>query len=397
MDFDLPRELEELRGRVREFAEQRIAPVAQKLDEAEEFSVELCREMGKLGLFGIQLPARYGGGEKGQLGYVIAVEELARVDASQAATVAAHNSLGAGSIYDYGSEEQKMRYLPRLCSGEALWAFGLTEAGGGSDAAATRTTAVQEGDGWVINGSKIFITNASAPISLGVTVQAITGTRPDGRKEHSCFLVETGTPGYEAVTIHGKMMWRASDTARLAFRDVRVPGDSLLGRRGEGFHQMLEVLDHGRLSIGAMGLGAARGAYELALRRARARRAFGQPISRFQAIAFKLADMRLQIEAARSLLYRAAWLCDQGRSFALEASMAKLYCSEAAHLCADGAVQIYGGYGLLKSNPVERLYRDQKILEIGEGTSEVLRLVIARHIGCYDEEKTKKRSDEQEV
>ncbi len=383
MDFDLPRELEELRGRVREFAERRVAPVAQRLDENEEFSVGLCREMGELGLFGIQLPARYGGGEKGQLGYVIAVEELARVDASQAATVAANDSLGAGSIYGFGSEEQKRRYLPRLCSGEALWAFGLTETSGGSDAGATQTTAVPEGDGWRINGSKTFITNASAPISLGVTVQAVTGTRPDGRREYSCFLVETGTPGYEAVPMRGKMMWRASDTARLSLRDVRLPGDALLGRRGEGFRQMLEILDHGRLSIGAMGLGAAQGAYELALLRARSRQAFGQPISRFQGIAFRLADMRVQIEAARGLLYRAAWLCDQGREFALEAAMAKLYCSEAAHLCVDGAVQIYGGYGLLKSNPVERLYRDQRILEIGEGTSEVLRLVIARRIGCY--------------
>jgi alkylation response protein AidB-like acyl-CoA dehydrogenase len=380
MDFDLPQEAEMIRKTVRDFAEAEIRPVAQELDEREEFSPELTRRMGKLGLFGVTVSEEYGGLGLGYLPYVVAVEELARVDGSQAATVAAHNSLGIGPIYKFGSEEQKRAYLPRLCTGEYLWAFGLTEPEAGSDAGGTLTTAVPDGDGWRINGSKIFITNGSHPMNLGVTLQTATGAKPDGKKEYSCFLVERGTPGFEARTMRRKMMWRASDTAELFFDDCRVAGNRILGRRGEGFRQMLDTLDRGRLAIAAMGLGAAQGAFELASRYAGSRTQFGQVIGRFQAVGFKLADMRVEIEAARAMLYQATWLCDERRDFKAHAAMAKLFCSEVAHRAVNAAVQVHGGYGLMKEYDVERLYRDQRLLEIGEGTSEVLRLVISRDI-----------------
>jgi alkylation response protein AidB-like acyl-CoA dehydrogenase len=314
------------------------------------------------------------------LAYVIAVEEVARVDGSQAATVAAHNSLGIGPLYYFGTEEQKRTYLPRLCSGEALWAFGLTEPDAGSDSRGTKTTAVRDGDEWVINGSKIFITNGSSPISAGVTVQAVTD-RSGEHPEFTTFIVETGTPGYTATAMHGKLMWRGSDTAEMHFDDVRVPAGSMLGERGEGSHQMLATLDSGRLGIAAMGLGAAQGAFEQALEYAKNRRQFDRPIGKFQAIAFKLADMATKIEHARAYLYRAAWLRDAGRPITAEAAMAKLYCSEVAREVADEAVQIHGGYGLMKEYPVERFYRDQRLLQVGEGTSEIQRLVISRHLG----------------
>ena len=382
MDFDLTKEQEMIRKEVRKFALKEIAPVARELDEKEEFSVEITRKMGEIGLFGMFVSEKYGGQGLDYLSYIIAVEELAKVDASQAATVAAGNSLGIGPIYYFGTEEQKNKYLPKLCSGEGLWGFGLTEPEAGSDAGGTKTTAVKDGNEWVINGSKIFITNASTPISMGVTVQTVTGTREDGKPEYTCFLVEHGTKGFTAKTIHGKMMWRASNTAELYFDNVRVPEENMLGKRGDGFKQMLMTLDGGRLSIGAMGLGGAEGAYEKALKYAKERVQFGQPISKFQAVAFKLADCATEIECARNLLYKACWLRDHNRPFAKYAAMAKLYCSELMGRVVDRAVQIHGGYGLMKEYDVERFYRDQKILDIGEGTSEVQRIVISRHIGC---------------
>lgn len=382
MDFDLTTEQEMIRKEIRKFAEKEIAPVAADLDDQEVFSPELTRKMGEIGLFGMFVSEDYEGQALDYISYIIAVEEIARVDGSQAATVAAGNSLGIGPLYYFGTPEQKKKYLPKLCTGQALWGFGLTEPTAGSDAGGTKTTAVRDGDDWIINGSKIFITNAASEITLGVTVQAITGQREDGRPEYTCFIVESGTPGFTAKAMHKKMMWRASNTAELYFDDVRVPGENILGRQGEGFHQMLNTLDGGRLSIGAMGLGGAQGAYEAALKYAKKRVQFGKPISKFQAIAFKLADSAMELECARNLLYKACWLRDQKRPFQKEAAMAKLYCSELMGRVANHAVQIHGGYGLMKEYNVERFYRDQKLLDIGEGTSEVQRLVISRNIGC---------------
>jgi len=382
LDFDLSEEQNIIRNTVREFAENEIAPRARELDEKEEFSVELTKKMAGLGLFGTFIPEEYGGSGMDYISYIIAVEELARVDGSQAATVAAGNSLGIGPIFYFGSEKQKKEWLPRLCSGEGLAAFGLTEPEAGSDAQATRTTAKLKGGEWVINGGKIFITNASTPISLVTTVQCVTGTREDGNKELSCILVPNGTPGFTAREMHGKMMWRSSNTSELYFDDCRVPEDNLLGRRGDGFKQMLETLDGGRLSIAAMGLGGAQGAFEKALAYAQNRRQFGVPLTKFQAIAFKLSDMATEIEAARNLLYKACWLKSKKKPYSKYAAMAKLYCSEVMGRVVNSAVQIHGGYGLMKEYDVERFYRDHKLLEIGEGTSEVQRIVISRHIGC---------------
>jgi len=382
LDFDLTKEQEMIRKEVRRFAQSEIAPAALELDEKEEFSPGLTKKMGEIGLFGMFVSEEYDGQDLDYLSYIIAVEEIARVDGSQAATIAAGNSLGIGPIYYFGTEEQKRKYLPKLCTGEGLWGFGLTEPTAGSDAGGSKTTAVQDGDDWVLNGSKIFITNAACELSMGVTVQAVTGTRPDGKPEYSCFLVEHGTPGFKAVPMHKKMMWRASDTAELYFDGVRVPKGNILGQKGDGFRQMLATLDGGRLSIAAMGLGGAQGAYETALKYAQKRVQFGQPISKFQAVAFKLADCAVEIECARNLVYKACWLRDQKRSFEKEAAMAKLYCSELMGRVANHAVQIHGGYGLMKEYHVERFYRDQKLLDIGEGTSEVQRIVISRYIGC---------------
>jgi alkylation response protein AidB-like acyl-CoA dehydrogenase len=381
LDFDLTEEQRILRQTIREFAEQEVAPVARELDEKEQFSVDLARKMAGVGLFGCFVSEEYGGSAMGYVGYVVAVEELARVDGSTAATVAAGNSLGIAPIYYFGTAEQKREWLPRLCAGEILGAFGLTEPDAGSDAQASRTTAVLKDGAWIINGSKIFITNASSPLAGVATVQVVTGTRPDGRKELSCILVPAGTPGYTARPMHGKLMWRSSDTAELSFEDCRVPEGNLLGQRGDGFRQMMQTLDGGRLSIAAMGLGGAQGAYELALNYAQQRKQFGMLIGQFQATAFKLANMALEIEAARNLLYKACWLREQHRPFGLHAAMAKLYCSEVFKRVATEAVQIHGGYGLMKEYNVERFFRDQKLLEIGEGTSEVQRIVIARHLG----------------
>jgi len=377
-------EHEMIRKTVRDFAEREIRPVAQELDEKGEFSVTLTKRMGDLGLFGLLAPTEYGGSQMDMLAYVIAVEELARVDASQAATLAAHISLGLGPIMNFGSPEQKKKYIPILITGEALWAFGLTEPDAGSDSRGTKTTARIEDDNWVINGSKIFITNGASSINRGATVQVVSG-EVNGKKEFTTILVDADTPGFKRVPMHGKMMWRASDTSELYFDDCRVPLSNMLGKRGEGSHIMLNTLDSGRLAIGAMGLGCAQGAFEMSLQYAKERKQFGQPIGRFQINAFKLADMATKIELARNLLYKGAWLKSTGQPFAKEAAMAKLYCSEIAREVADEGVQIHGGYGLMKDYPIERFYRDQRLLQIGEGTSEIQRLVIARYIGVFDD------------
>ena len=382
MDFSLSMEQEILRNSVRQFAEKEIKPVARELDEKEEFSYETMRKMGEIGLFGMFVSEKYGGQGMDYVSYIIATEEIARVDGSHAATVAAGNSLGIGPVYYFGNEEQKRKYLPKLCTGEALWGFGLTEPNAGSDAGNTQTTAFQDGDEWVINGSKIFITNASTSITSGVTALCRTGRREDGRHELSCILIEAGTPGLEAREMHGKLMWRGSNTSMLFFEDCRVPKENMLGPRGHGFHQMMQTLDGGRLSIGSMGLGGAQGCYDLALKYGRERVQFGKPIGTFQVNAFKLADMAMEIECARLILYKACWLRDNNKPFSKEAAMAKLYCSEVMYRCANHAVQLHGGYGLMKEYDVERFYRDQKLLEIGEGTSEVQRIVISRLIGA---------------
>jgi short/branched chain acyl-CoA dehydrogenase len=381
MDFDLSEEQNLTRQAIRAFAEKQIAPIAQKLDEREEFSVELTRKMADLGLLGCFVPEKYGGSNMGYISYAIAVEELARVDASQAATIAAGNSLGIGPIYYFGNEKQKQEWLPRLCSGECLAAFGLTEPDAGSDAGSSRTTATLEGDYWTINGHKIFITNSACSLTGVVVVQAVTGKREDGKPELSCVIVPSGTPGFTAKEMKDKMMWRASNTGELFFDDCVVPKANLLGKRGDGFHQMLSTLDGGRISIAAMGLGGAQAAFELALQYGNSRMQFGRPIGSFQVNAFKLADMALEVELARNLLYKVCWLRENERPITKEAAMAKLFCSEVMRLCVHHAVQLHGGYGLMKDYEVERLYRDQRILEIGEGTSEILRIVIARNIG----------------
>jgi alkylation response protein AidB-like acyl-CoA dehydrogenase len=382
VDFSLSVEQEILRNSVRDFAENEIRPVARELDEQEKFSYDTMRKMAELGLFGMVVSEKYEGQGMDYLSYIIATEEIARVDGSHAATVAAGNSLGIGPIYYFGSEGQKQKYLPKLCSGEALWGFGLTEPDAGSDAGNSRTTAILAGNEWIINGSKIFITNASTKISSGITVLCRTGDRDDGRPELSCILVENGSPGYEAREMHGKLMWRGSNTSELYFDDCRVPEENLLGPRGQGFYQMMQTLDGGRLSIGALGLGGAQGCFELALKYSKERVQFGKPISNFQVNAFKLADMALEIECARLLLYKACWLRDNDKPFSKEAAMAKLHCSDVMYRCANHAVQLHGGYGLMKEYDVERFYRDQKLLEIGEGTSEVQRIVISRLIGA---------------
>jgi alkylation response protein AidB-like acyl-CoA dehydrogenase len=381
LNFDLTEEQNLTRQAVRDFAEKEIAPIAQELDESEEFSIELTQKMAEIGLLGCIVPEKYGGANIGYISYIIAVEELARVDGSQAATIAAANSLGIGPIYYFGNEKQKKEWLPRLCSGQILAAFGLTEPEAGSDAGSSQTRAELKGDHWVINGKKIFITNSACSLTGVIAMQAVTGRRGDGKLELSCLLVPADAPGLTAREMKGKMMWRASNTGELFLDDCIVPKENLLGKRGDGFHQMLSTLDRGRLSIAAMGLGGSQGAFELALKYSNFRIQFGRPISSFQVNAFKLADMALEIELARNLLYKACWLAENERPFSQEAAMAKLYCSEVMHRCVHHAVQLHGGYGLMKDSKVERLYRDQRLLEIGEGTSEVLRIIIARGIG----------------
>jgi alkylation response protein AidB-like acyl-CoA dehydrogenase len=376
LGFDLSDEHALFRSTVREFAEGAIAPVAEELDRDGRFPVELVEQAAALGLLGIPLPERYGGAGSDTLAYAIAIEELARVDSSFAITVAAHTSLGTMPIHLYGSDEQRERWLPELASGRGLASFGLTEPGAGSDAGATRTTARLEDGDWVIDGTKMFITNAGTTLSRLVTITARTGD-----DEISNLVVENGTPGYEQSPPLKKMGWRSSDTRELVFRGCRVPEGNLLGPRGNGFKQFLEILDGGRISVAALGLGMAQGAFEMALRYAKEREQFGRPIGRFQAVQFKLADMATEIEAARNLVYKSAWLKDEGRPFAQAAAIAKLYTGELARRACNESLQIHGGYGFMDEYPISRFYRDAKVLEIGEGTNEVQRLVIARGLG----------------
>lgn len=383
MDFSLPETHQMLRDSVRRFAESEIAPVIQKLDKKEEFSEDLTRKMGQLGLFGIIVPEAYGGHGMDYLAYAVACEEIARVDGSQAATVTAHNSLGIGPLYYFGNDAQRKKYIPQLCTGDKLWAFGLTEPSAGSDSRGSKTVAKKVDGGWKINGSKIFITNGSR-MNAGVTVQAVTGSKGEGRPELSCFIVEAGTKGFSAKSMHGKLMWRTSDTSELYFDDVFVPDANMLGKQGDGSKQMLSTLDRGKIGIAAMGIGCAQGAYEMALAYANERRQFGKAIAGFQSIAFALADMHMKIETARTYLHKVCWMADSGRGFTKEAAMAKLYASEVAGEVTDMAVQIHGGYGLMEEYEVERFWRDHRLLRIGEGTSEIQRLIISRAIGCAE-------------
>ena len=381
MDFELTDEQRLLRNTVRDFARAEVAPVAEELDRTKAFPYEIVAKMGELGLMGIPFPEEYGGGGADTLSYALAVEELARVDSSVCITMAAHTSLGTMPIHLWGSEEQRAEWLPELTAGRKLAAFGLTEPEAGSDAGATRTRA-ELGDGeWVINGAKQFITNSGTEISGCVTITAVTGGS-DGQREISNIVVPNGTPGYVAGEPYRKMGWNASDTRPLSFEDCRVPEASLLGRRGEGFKQFLHILDGGRIGVAAMGVGLAQGALDEAISYAKERRAFGQPIARFQAIQGKIADISAQIEAARLLTYRAALEKDTGRSFTLTAAQAKLITGRLAVRATEEAVQIHGGYGYIEEYPVCRFYRDAKILTIGEGTDEVQQMVIARQLGC---------------
>jgi short-chain 2-methylacyl-CoA dehydrogenase len=376
VNFDLDPEHELLRDTVRAFAREKVAPVAEELDREQRFPYDIVRELAELGVMGMTIPEEYGGAGTDTLSYAIAVEELTRIDSSVAITVAAHHSLGTLPIYLFGSEEQKRSWLPELASGAKLAAFGLTEPSAGSDAGATRTTARLENGEWVIDGSKIFITNAGTDITACVTITAATG---DG--EISNIVVPNGTPGYVISEPMHKLGWRASDTRELSFQGARVPEENLLGPRGEGFRQFLQILDGGRISVAAMGVGLAQGCYDLAYAYAQEREQFGKPIASFQAVQTKLVDIATEIEAARNLVWKAAWEKDQGRDFARTAAMAKLYSGELSHRAANWSLQIHGGYGFMDEYAISRLYRDQKILEIGEGTNEVQRMVIARHLG----------------
>ncbi len=365
---------------MREFARAEVAPVAEELDRTKSFPYEIVAKLGELGLMGIPFPEEYGGGGADTLSYALAVEELARVDSSVCITLAAHTSLGTMPIHLWGTAEQKSEWLPELCAGRKLAAFGLTEPEAGSDAGATRTRATLENGEWVVNGAKQFITNSGTEISGCVTITAVTGG--NGTREISNIIVPNGTPGYEPGEPYRKMGWNASDTRPLSFENCRVPEANLLGRRGEGFKNFLHILDGGRIGVAAMGVGLAQGALDEAIAYAKERRAFGQPISRFQAIQTKIADISAQLEAARLLVYRAALEKDAGESFTLTAAQAKLITGRLAVRACEEAVQIHGGYGYIEEYPVCRFYRDAKILTIGEGTDEVQQMVIARQLGC---------------
>jgi short/branched chain acyl-CoA dehydrogenase len=376
VNYELTDEQQLLRSTVREFAETRVGPVAEELDRESRFPYELVAEMAELGLMGIPIPEEYGGAGADTVSYAIAVEELTRIDSSVAITMAAHTSLGTMPIYLFGNDEQKQEWLPRLASGAGLAAFGLTEPNAGSDAGATRTRAELRGGQWIVNGSKIFITNAGTDVSACVTITALTS---DG--ETSNIIVPNGTPGYDISAPMHKLGWHASDTRELSFNDCAVPEGNLLGPRGKGFTQFMEVLDGGRISVASMGVGLAQGAYDLAFKYAQERQQFGRPISKFQAVQFALADMSTEIEAGRQLVYRAAWLKDQGKPFGLAAAQAKLYTGLLSNRVVNSALQIHGGYGFMQEFAISRLFRDQKILEIGEGTNEVQRMVIAKQLG----------------
>ena len=377
MNFDLSDEQRLLRDTVRDFARNEVAPQAEELDRTKSFPYELVAKMGELGLMGIPFPEEFGGGGADNLSYALAVEELARIDSSVGITMAAHTSLGTMPIHLWGTDEQKAEWLPRLCSGERLAAFGLTEPEAGSDAGNVRTRATLDDDGWVIDGAKQFITNSGTDISACVTITARTG-----EDEISNIIVPNGTDGYEVGEAYRKMGWNASDTRPLSFDSCRVPEGNLLGPRGQGFKQFLQILDGGRVGVAAMGLGLAQGALDEALAYAKERRAFGQSISKFQTIQAKIADIATEIEAARLLTYKAAILKDRGESFSLTAAQAKLKTGRLAVRAAEEAVQIHGGYGYIEEYPVCRFYRDAKILTIGEGTDEVQQMVIARALGC---------------
>ena len=380
MIFDLPDDTQLLQSTVRDFAVNEVAPVAEELDRTKSFPTDIVRKMGELGWMGIPFPEEYGGSGGTSLQYAIAVEELTRVDSSVAITMCAHTSLGTQPIYLFGSEEQKARYLPDLCAGRKLGAFGLTEPEAGSDAGNVKTRASLDGGEWVVDGAKQFITNAGTDLSGHVAVTAVTGN--NGRPEISNLIIENGTPGYEQGEPYRKMGWNASDTRPLTFTDCRVPEENLLGPRGAGFKQFLHILDIGRIGVAAMGVGLAQGALDEALAYAQERKAFGQSISKFQSIQAKLADMATEIEAARLLTYKAAYEKDMGRNFSLTAAQAKLKTGRLAVRASEEAVQIHGGYGYIEEYPVCRFYRDAKILTIGEGTDEVQQMVIARALGA---------------
>jgi len=381
MDFSLSDDHRLLQATVREFALAEIAPVAEELDRTKSFPYEIVRRLAELDLMGIPFPAEYGGAGGDTLAYVLVVEELARVDSSVAITLCAHTSLGTQPIYLFGSPEQKEEWLPRLCRGEQLGAFGLTEPEAGSDAGNTHTRAALEDGQWVINGAKQFITNAGTEISGMVVITAVTGADGD-RREISNIVVPNGTPGYGLGQPYRKMGWNASDTRPLTFDDCRVPAGNLVGQRGAGLRQFLHVLAIGRIGVAAMGVGLAQGAFDQALEYAKERRAFGSPISKFQSIQAKLANLSTEIDATRLLVQKAAHLKDSGADFALAAAQAKLKSGRLAVWAADAAVQIHGGYGYIEEYPVCRFYRDAKVLTIGEGTDEVQELVIARALGA---------------
>jgi short-chain 2-methylacyl-CoA dehydrogenase len=381
VDFDLTQEQEDFRKVVREFADEVIAPRAEDFNRTEEFPIDIVKEMGQMGLFGLPFPEEYGGQGADFLTFAIAVEEIARVDSSMAITLEAGVGLGANPIFATGTEEQKQRWLVPMARGDILGAFGLTEPSGGSDAANIRTTARLENGEWVIDGSKAFITNAGTEISGCVTVAAVTGRDSEGRREISSIIVPNGTPGYEIGPEYRKVGWHGSDTRELSFSGCRVPEENLLGERGRGLHEFLRTLDDGRIAVAALGVGLVQGCLEQSLAYSKERTAFGKPIGAFQALAFKIADMRVAVETARLATYRAAWLRDQGRPYKAEASIAKLYATEMAVTSAREAVQVHGGYGYIEEFPVARFYRDSKVLEIGEGTSEVQRILIARDLG----------------
>ncbi|MEU6140614.1 acyl-CoA dehydrogenase family protein [Streptomyces sp. NPDC047081] len=378
MDFDLPEETRDLQDMVREFAAKEITPNAAEWSENEEFPTHVFTKLGELGLMGMLVPEQYGGAGSDMVSYVAVMEELGAADQSVASTWNAHSTIATIPLLAYGTEEQKQRWLAPLARGEALGAFGLTEPGAGSDAAGIATTARREDGGWVINGTKMFITNAGTDISQGVTLLATTGKDEDGRKRFATFYVPTGTPGYTCGAKLKKLGWHAMDTRELVFDDVRVSDDHLIGDEGNGLRQFLSVLDKGRVSVAALALSLAKAALALAVKHATERHQFGRPLSSFQAVAHKIADIGTEFEAARWMVYRAAWLADQGRPYSKEAAMAKLYASEVANRAASQAVQIHGGYGYVRESEISRFYADAKILEIGEGTNEIQRDVIAR-------------------
>jgi butyryl-CoA dehydrogenase len=381
MNFDLTDEQKAIQSLCRDFAREEVAPRAEAMDANEEFPYDLVRKMADLGLMGLPYPEEYGGAGADTVSYALAVMEIARADASTAITLAAHVSLGSAPIYLFGSEAQKQRYLVPLAQGTMLWGFGLTEPQAGSDAGGTRTRAELHDGRWIVNGTKAFITNSGTTLTGGTTITAVTGTDDRGRPEISNLLVPQDTPGFTRSRKYKKMGWRASDTRELSFADAAVPEENLLGVRGQGLKQFVEVLDGGRISVAALSVGLSIGAYDEALKYAKDRHQFGRPISKFQAIQFKLADMATEIEHAKLMVLKAAWEKDAGRDFALTASLAKLYSAELSNRAVNQAVQIHGGYGFMDEYPVSRMYRDQKVNEIGEGTNEIQRLVIARMLG----------------